>query len=179
MNLKATDVFTPGAFPDYTYVERAEHQLEQALGDALNTPGQIVSLAGPSKSGKTVLVERVVGSENLITISGIGIRNPEDIWTKILNWMGVPHTTSVADSSQSEMGAAVTAGGKAGVLGVITGSVEGKGHVTATRASSTAATNNRGGSHRCSVKSQIVRTLFLSMIFTTCLVIFKRKQLKH
>jgi len=50
MALKATEVFTPGSFPTYTYVERQADRLEKALPDAIETPGQIVSLAGPSKS---------------------------------------------------------------------------------------------------------------------------------
>ncbi|MFY9588364.1 MAG: ATP-binding protein, partial [Actinomycetota bacterium] len=63
MSVKATEVFTPGAFPEHTYVERAGEQLEQQLRDAIDTPGQVVSLVGPSKSGKTVLVEQVIGRD--------------------------------------------------------------------------------------------------------------------
>ncbi len=50
MALRATDVFTPGAFPQHTYIERADQGLETALADALSTQGQLVSLSGPSKS---------------------------------------------------------------------------------------------------------------------------------
>ncbi len=64
MTLRAQEVFTPGAFPSRTYVERAGATLERSLRDAIDTPGQIVSLIGPSKSGKTVLVEKVVGLES-------------------------------------------------------------------------------------------------------------------
>src|SRR5437660_12705741 len=85
--MKATEVFTPGSFPLHTYVERAKERLEQQLRDAVQTPGQVVSLVGPSKSGKTVLVEKVVG-DALITISGAGIRSPDDVWQRILDWMG-------------------------------------------------------------------------------------------
>ena len=65
MSLKAHDVFVPGAYPQYTYVPRESEGLEGTLKDSLNTPGQIISLSGPSKSGKTVLVERVVGRDLL------------------------------------------------------------------------------------------------------------------
>jgi hypothetical protein len=57
MSLKATEVFVPGSYPQHTYVERAGQRLEQSLHEALGTPGQVVSLAGPSKSGKIVPVE--------------------------------------------------------------------------------------------------------------------------
>ena len=56
MGLKAVEVFVPGAYPQHTYVMRKAEGL-QTLRDSLSTPGQVVSLTGPSKSGKTVLVE--------------------------------------------------------------------------------------------------------------------------
>ena len=84
MTLQATEVFTPGSFPKRTYVEPPGENLEQQLRDALETVGQIVSLAGPSKSGKTVLVEKVVGRDMLIPITGAGIRSTEDLWTRNL-----------------------------------------------------------------------------------------------
>jgi hypothetical protein len=77
--LKAAEVFVPGAYPQHTYVERAAQGFEETLRDSLNTPGQVVSLSGPSKSGKTVLVERVVGRDSLIPISGASLRRPEDV----------------------------------------------------------------------------------------------------
>ena len=65
------DVFTPNDFPRYTYVNRAvSPPLEQQLKQALATPKEVISISGPSKSGKTVLIEQVVGPDNLITVSG-------------------------------------------------------------------------------------------------------------
>lgn len=92
--MKATEIFTPGYFPEHTYVERTGVHLERDLRDALDTPGQIISLAGPSKSGKTVLVEKVVGRENLITVQGTGIQNPEQVWDRVLDWMDSPYEES-------------------------------------------------------------------------------------
>jgi hypothetical protein len=92
--LRAPEVFTPGAYPTHTYVERTDKKYEARLNDALDIPGQVISLSGPSKSGKTVLVERVVGDENLITITGAGISSPEDVWNRILDWMELPSEIS-------------------------------------------------------------------------------------
>jgi len=92
--LRATDVFTPGAFPLHTYVERSDRNYEDRLRDALEIRGQVVSISGPSKSGKTVLVERVVSKDNLITTTGAGITKPDDLWDRILDWMNVPIETS-------------------------------------------------------------------------------------
>lgn len=88
--LTAHDVFTPGAFPEHTYVARADEDLEQKLRFALKTKGQIVSLSGPSKAGKTVLVEKVVGKDSLVPIVGAGVRDPAQIWTRALDWLDVP-----------------------------------------------------------------------------------------
>ncbi|HEY0078037.1 MAG TPA: hypothetical protein VGB73_05275 [Pyrinomonadaceae bacterium] len=109
MMIKATKVFTPGAFPEYTYVERSGEHLERDLRDGLDTPGQIVSLAGPSKSGKTVLVEKVVGRDNLIPIQGTSIQNLDQVWERVLDWMDLPaeEAKSKSTSGEASLGASV------------------------------------------------------------------------
>lgn len=111
MALKSNEVFVPGAYPQHTYINRSGQGLEQMLRDSLDTPGQIVSLSGPSKSGKTVLVERVVGRDTLIPISGVSIRSSEDVWTKVLDWMDVPDSTSRSRSIGASVGGEVKAKG--------------------------------------------------------------------
>jgi len=86
----AHDVFVPSSFPEHTYVARGDEDLEDKLRFALKTKGQIVSLSGPSKSGKTVLVEKVVGKDKLVPIVGAGIQKPDDVWTRVLDWIDVP-----------------------------------------------------------------------------------------
>ena len=116
MSLKATEVFVPGSYPQHTYINREAEGLEDTLRDSLSTPGQVVSLSGPSKSGKTVLVEKVVGRDSLITISGAGLQSPEDVWERVLDWMDVPNTISKARKLGGKFGAsavlAVEAGGE-------------------------------------------------------------------
>lgn len=137
--LKVTEVFTPGAFPNHTYVEREEKKLESSLADALATPGQIVSLSGPSKSGKTVLVEHVVGLENLITITGAGLQAADDLWDKILDWMDVPSESSRTGSLSGGVEIGVKASGSSGIPGIVKGKVGGtvEGHVEGSKSKST------------------------------------------
>lgn len=104
MTLKATEVFTPGSFPKRTYVEPSGENLEKKLRDALETEGQIVSLVGPSKSGKTVLVERVVGRDVLIPITGAGVRSTEDVWTRVLDWIDAPSSKTIAKTASGSLG---------------------------------------------------------------------------
>ena len=124
--IKALEIFTPGAFPLHTYVERQEHGLESKLSDGLDTPGQLVSLSGPSKSGKTVLVERVVGIENLITVTGAGIEHPDEVWNRVLDWLDLPEesTTATVFGGKATIGA--EAKGKAGVPFVVEGEAGGR-----------------------------------------------------
>ena len=128
MALKATEVFTPGSFPTLTYVERSGERLEQILRDAIDTPGQIVSLVGPSKSGKTVLVEKVVGRDVLITVTGAGVESPRDIWTRVLDWIGAPSSDTKTSGTSGKVGAEAGTSGTASFLGLVkaTGQVKGQ-----------------------------------------------------
>jgi hypothetical protein len=116
VSLKATEVFTPGAFPLHTYVERAGETLEASLRDALETPGQVVSLIGPSKSGKTVLVEKVVGRDSLITVTGAGIESAEMIWARALDWMGAPTSSTSGATVGGKLSAKAGAAAEAGIV---------------------------------------------------------------
>ena len=114
--LTAHDVFTPSSFPEHNYVARDGDDLEDKLRFALKTKGQIVSLSGPSKSGKTVLVEKVVGKEKLVTVVGAGIRTPDDVWTRVLDWIDAPADVTAQKSWQLLTGARVGAKAEADVL---------------------------------------------------------------
>jgi molybdopterin-guanine dinucleotide biosynthesis protein len=113
--VKATDVFTPNKVPTITYVQRDE-EAEQKARDAFEIPNIVVSLSGPSKSGKTVLVNKVVEKDHLITVSGASIRQADDLWNKVLGWMDVPLVDTKASSKK--VGADIKAGasGEAGVI---------------------------------------------------------------
>src|SRR5271165_5715089 len=74
----------------------------------------IISLTGPSKSGKTVLVKKVVG-ENLIPLSGATIRSGDALWSKVLGWMEVPDQRTEKTETAISMEATANAGGKIGV----------------------------------------------------------------
>ena len=126
MTHRAAHVFVPGGFPTLTYVERQGKDYETQLADALDLKGQIVSIAGPSKSGKTVLVEKVVGKDNLISITGAGITSADQIWDRVLNWMDSPN--EVSSSTKAERSGTLGLEGRAdlGVPGVGKVQVTGK-----------------------------------------------------
>ncbi|MGH1588659.1 hypothetical protein ACRBEV_10185 [Methylobacterium phyllosphaerae] len=128
---KSTDVFRPNDVPTLTYVYRSEHDLESQLRLSLRTAGQIVSLSGPSKSGKTVLIKRTISADDLILVSGASITSAENLWTRVLGWMDAPVEVT-KKSAQSYVGELNTkAGGSIGVPFVAKGSAEAGGKVSA------------------------------------------------
>jgi hypothetical protein len=124
MNLRAIEVFTPNDFPVHTYVERDGAILEHRLSESLKVPKAVVSISGPSKSGKTVLIERVVSRENLIVVSGADIRLAEDLWSRILDWMDVPSSTSAEIGRTQSDQYSTSASGGFGLPGILSGAAK-------------------------------------------------------
>ncbi len=88
--MRATEVFTPKGEPSVTYV--SDHLLEKAkrLLQDLSAGPCVVSLSGPSKSGKTVFIEKTLGRDNLIKVNGAGVKSAEALWIKVLAVIGTP-----------------------------------------------------------------------------------------
>lgn len=84
MGLRAEDVFRPGAFPEYTYISRksavSDLSYEFRLMQAIKVSGFLTSLVGPSKMGKTILCEKVIGFEHIVEISGADLEEETDFW---------------------------------------------------------------------------------------------------
>jgi hypothetical protein len=100
----------------------------------------VVSLSGPSKSGKTVLIEKVVGLENLITVSGAQVEDPADIWSAILSWMDVPSEISSSVKTAHKAGGEATTSGLVEALGAKAG-----GKYEFERATETKETSKKAG----------------------------------
>lgn len=77
------EVFVPGGQPTLTYVDRASEHIERTFARALATPNQIVSLSGPTKTGKTVLSRKVLGSREYVWIDGGQVRSAAELWASV------------------------------------------------------------------------------------------------
>ena len=108
---KSTEVFTPNDVPTFSYVERKARKFEERLRESLSIPKMIVSLSGPSKSGKTVLVKKVIDEDNLISLSGATIRSADALWSNVLNWMSVPEERIETAGSKWKADLTTKAGG--------------------------------------------------------------------
>lgn len=160
--MKAEEVFTPGSYPKHTYVDRAELGFSKVLRDGLDTPGMLVSISGPSKCGKTVFVENTVGVDNLIPISGAGISEASELWTRVLDWMMSP--TEVVEARQDH------AGGSLGFSSELEGSVPGfaKGRVGAklgrSKGQQASRSESRGRRGLAQVVEEIANSEFVLLI---------------
>ena len=108
--MKATDIFTPGTLPQYTYYDRDELKLEWRLLEAIETKGFISSVSGPSKSGKTVLCETGIGKRRMLMVTGGGVSTEDHFWRKLRQRLSLPAATT----SSSTRGGTAEFGGKAG-----------------------------------------------------------------
>lgn len=103
MGLKAEEVFRPGAFPEYTYISRksavSDLPYEFRLMQAIKVSGFLTSLVGPSKMGKTILCEKVIGFENIVEISGADFDETTDFWKLISSKAGLAYEGQFASEN--------------------------------------------------------------------------------
>lgn len=130
---KVGKVFVPGKLPALTYNPRAELHLERDLQDYLDETGSILTVAGPTKTGKSVLVKRVV--EDPVWIDGQGIDSTDRLWTLVADQLGAYSQILVGHDSSDSGGGTVSS--KAGIPGVVEVGAD----------ASYSATENRSVSH--------------------------------
>ncbi|CVH38133.1 MULTISPECIES: ATP-binding protein [Serratia] len=114
--MRASEVFTPGSFPAITFVDDHLKEKEQQLLDVLETGSMLISISGPSKSGKTVFVEKLLGKESLIQVTGAGITSAEGLWLKVFDVLGTPITKSTTTGNTSSINASGKVSGQAGII---------------------------------------------------------------
>lgn len=111
------DVFVAGGQPTVTYVERAEDHVERNFARAIASPNEIVSLSGPTKTGKTVLCRRILGKREHVWIDGGQVRDGPSFWERVSSELNLPLETEnttgreTTVSAQGELPFIATAGG--------------------------------------------------------------------
>ncbi|MEH1935415.1 MAG: hypothetical protein V7L14_17295 [Nostoc sp.] len=82
---KSSHVFVPGGMPQHTYVARSERNLENKLRSATDNLCKLVTITGATKSGQTVLTNKVFPrNEKGLWIDGGTIGEENDLWNYIL-----------------------------------------------------------------------------------------------
>lgn len=82
--LRMTKVFIPGGFPTVTYIARKEKQLEARVSAAQDSLAKLIVVTGATKSGKTVLVDKVFPQDSSIWIDGGAINDENSFWDMIV-----------------------------------------------------------------------------------------------
>lgn len=114
--MRAVEVFTPGKLPDVTYIDDHLKDRARLLHDALEMGAAVVSLSGPSKSGKTVFIEKNIGKDRLIQVTGAGVNSPGKLWDRVFDLIGTPIGKRSTESSGFQGGIAGKVTAEAGVL---------------------------------------------------------------
>ena len=82
---KSSQVFVPGGMPQHTYVARSERNLENKLRSAADNLCKLVTITGATKSGKTVLTNKIFPkNQKSVWIDGGTIGEENDLWNYIL-----------------------------------------------------------------------------------------------
>jgi hypothetical protein len=98
--MKTQDIFTPFTYPTVTFIDEHLTEKEVLLKRATQTGGIITTISGPSKSGKTVFVQKTLGKDNVIHITGLGVLEPFTLWNRAFSQVGTPiRQTSSEDST--------------------------------------------------------------------------------
>tara|TARA_R110000772_G_scaffold246863_1_gene360590 strand:+ start:607 stop:1905 length:1299 start_codon:yes stop_codon:yes gene_type:complete len=84
------DVFVPSGTPTHTYIQRVGERNEQKLSDGLDIPNMVISVSGPSKTGKTALIDTCITPERIIPLSGQSLRSASELWQSVMRWIGGP-----------------------------------------------------------------------------------------
>src|SRR5712691_8647709 len=84
---EVADVFVPGGLPTITYNPRGTLRLEDRVKDYLSERRKILTLAGPTKSGKTVLLHSILPGK-VVWLSGGEIGSLEEFWGLVADDLG-------------------------------------------------------------------------------------------
>jgi hypothetical protein len=100
--INRNSVFVPGGQPSITYVERAGLAIEDHLNRAIASPNQIISLSGPTKSGKTVLCRRVLSNREFVWIEGGQVATAKAIWENICYELNLPNEVAISEERENK-----------------------------------------------------------------------------
>lgn len=103
MDPRYAKVFKPGTYPGLTYVTRQPRTMgytyEERLRQSLSIEGYLTYIIGPSKIGKTVLCENVIGADNMICMSGNDFVKERDFWSGIGKKAGISMEAEISERS--------------------------------------------------------------------------------
>lgn len=103
--LTPEEVFITDGFPEHTYVPLEEGAKEHELREGLGQRNKVISISGPSKSGKTTLCDEVFGKgkgSDRMYVTGDSISKPDDLWHEAYRQVTDDTDRQYYDCSQGE-----------------------------------------------------------------------------
>lgn len=103
---RARQVFIPGGQPTLTYNPRKELKLEESLEEAKDYLCKLVMMTGSTKSGKTVLTNKVFPKSDSIWFDGGSFSSENDFWIEIVQQLDtyIDESTSESKDKSSQGG---------------------------------------------------------------------------
>ena len=88
-----------------TYVSRhskhTQYTYEERLKQSLAIDGYLTYIVGPSKIGKTVLCESVIGQKNMVSMSGNDFSKEHDFWSGLGKKIGISMTAEISEENSA------------------------------------------------------------------------------
>jgi hypothetical protein len=97
------EVFVAGGTPVATYNPRQGQRIEQIVTQYLAESGKALTIHGPSKSGKTVLVERLAPPSRALWLHGQDIESVGDFWSQLGTRLGVASTRTTGAERETSV----------------------------------------------------------------------------
>lgn len=107
-------VFVPGGRPTVTYVPRSGLTLEEQLKNYLRDRYKILSVSGPTKCGKTVLLKSHL--DDARWFSGGAIESDEGFWSAVCEEFDISLETGLDGVLSATEGSSLSGGANAGVV---------------------------------------------------------------
>jgi hypothetical protein len=106
MDYALEQIFVTGGAPTVTYVRRDEASLEREVRRYLRSGNKVLAISGPSKSGKSVLVEKVLNEDGhrWIHLAGGSLDSMEAFWEKLAYRVSAIVSSQVATTSTEQGG---------------------------------------------------------------------------
>jgi len=105
---KYYEIFVPGGFPRHTYNPRKTRDLESKINEVKENLCKLVPVTGHTKSGKTVLVRKLIRRDQSIWIDGGTVNDENDFWSTIVEGLQLFPNEEQSSESGSESGVGVS-----------------------------------------------------------------------
>ncbi len=114
-NVNFYDVFVPGGFPTYTYISRDSRQLQKKVSTASENLTKLMVITGSTKSGKTVLVNKVYPQGENVWIDGGTVSTEEMFWETVVERLDGYTESNLGYSENTQMSMAFSSSISGGI----------------------------------------------------------------